>query len=252
MRVALSDAFLARPIAHRGYHDRALGRIENSVSAFAAAVSAGYGIELDLQLSSDGVAMVFHDDVLDRLTAETGPVGAQSAAELGAMRLRGSVDVIPTLAQVLTLVAGRVPLLIEIKDQTLTMSATDGVLEAATVTALTGYAGPVALMSFNPFCVAHVAHLAPHLPRGLTTDQFDPNDWAPLTPETCAFLRAIPDYEATGCSFISHEASDLGAARVAELRAAGAVVLCWTIRSPEAEAEARKIAANVTFEGYAA
>ena len=252
MRVALSDAFLARPIAHRGYHDRALGRIENSVSAFAAAVSAGYGIELDLQLSSDGVAMVFHDDVLDRLTAETGPVGAQSAAELGAMRLRGSVDVIPTLAQVLTLVAGRVPLLIEIKDQTLTMSATDGVLEAATVTALTGYAGPVALMSFNPFCVAHVAHLAPHLPRGLTTDQFDPNDWAPLTPKACAFLRAIPDYEATGCSFISHEASDLGAARVAELRAAGAVVLCWTIRSPEAEAEARKIAANVTFEGYAA
>ena len=252
MRVALPAAFVARPIAHRGYHDRSLGRIENSASAFSAAVHRGYGIELDLQLSSDGVAMVFHDDDLDRLTAATGPVNARTAAELGALRLQGSVDTIPTLAQVLALVAGRVALLIEIKDQSLTMSPTDGALEAATVAALQGYQGPVALMSFNPDCVAHVARLAPHLPRGLTSDQFDPADWAPLSPDICARLRGLPDYDATGCSFISHAARDLGAVRVAELQAAGAVVLCWTIRSSDAEAEARKIAANITFEGYAA
>ena len=252
MRVALPAAFLARPIAHRGYHDRSLGRIENSASAFAAAVHRGYGIELDLQLSSDGMAMVFHDDDLDRLTTQTGPVNARTAAELGALRLKGSVDPVPTLAQVLSLVAGRVPLLIEIKDQSLTMSPTHGALEAATVAALQGYQGPVALMSFNPDCLAHVARLAPHLPRGLTSDQFDPADWAPLSAETCAHLRGLPDYDATGCSFISHRARDLGAARVAELQAAGAVVLCWTIRSSDAEAEARKIAANITFEGYAA
>ena len=252
MRVALPDAFLARPIAHRGYHDSSLGRIENSRSAFAAAVHRGYGIELDLQLSSDGVAMVFHDETLYRLTGKHGPLNAWTAAELGALRLTGSADTIPTLAQVLAQVAGRVPLLIEIKDQSLTMSPTDGALEAAAVADLAGYGGPVALMSFNPDCVAHVARLAPHLPRGLTSDQFDPADWAPLSAAVCTRLRGLPDYEATGCSFISHGAGDLGAARVAALQATGAVVLCWTIRSPQAEAVARKIAANVTFEGYAA
>ncbi len=252
MRVPLPAAFLTRPIAHRGYHDRTGGRIENSVSAFAAAVASGYGIEIDLQLSRDGVAMVFHDDVLDRLTDQAGPVSARSAAELGAMRLTGGADTIPTLAQVLAVVGGRVPLLIEIKDQTLTMSPTNGQLEAATALDLTGYEAPVALMSFNPDCIAHMVRLAPHLPRGLTTDQFDPVDWAPLSEQTCDLLRGIPDFDATESSFISHGASDLGSARVAELKASGAAILCWTIRSREAEAAARKIAANVTFEGYAA
>lgn len=252
MRVALPGAFVAQPIAHRGYHDRSLGRIENSLSAFAAAVHRGYGIELDLQLSADGVAMVFHDEDLDRLTGQTGPLAAHTAADLGAVRLTGSLDTIPTLAQVLALVAGRVPLLIEIKDQSLTLSPTDGALEAATVAALAGYAGPVALMSFNPDCLAHVARLAPHLPRGLTSDRFDPAEWRGVSTETCTHLRGLPDYEALGCSFISHAARDLRAEPVTRVRQAGAVVLCWTIRSPQAEAVARKIAQNVTFEGYAA
>lgn len=252
MRVPLPAAFMARPIAHRGYHDRAAGRIENSVAAFAAAVTAGYGIEMDLQLSRDGVAMVFHDDELDRLTDQTGPVSARPAAELRAMRLAGGEETIPTLAQVLAVVGGKVALLIEIKDQTRTMVPTDGQLEAATARDLAAYAGPVALMSFNPDCITHLARLAPHLPRGLTTDQFDPVDWPPLATKTCDRLRGIPDYDATESSFISHGASDLGAARVAALKAAGAAILCWTIRSPKAEAEARKIAANITFEGYPA
>ena len=250
MRIPLPSAFLTRPIAHRGYHDRAAGRVENSLSAVSAAVAAGSGIEIDLQLSGDGVAMVFHDDVLDRLTDQRGPVSARSAAELGAIRLTGGTDTIPTLLQVLKVMDGRVPLLIEIKDQTMTL--TDGRLEAATARDLAGYAGPVALMSFNPGCVAHMARLAPHLPRGLTTDAFDPTDWAPLPVQTCNRLRGIPDFDATDSSFISHDARDLASPRVAALKAAGASILTWTIRSPKAEAAARKIAANVTFEGYAA
>jgi len=252
MRVPLPASFLDRPIAHRGYHDLAAGRLENSLSAFAAAVRAGYGIEMDLQLSADGVPMVFHDDSLDRLTDQAGPVSARNAADLQALRLAGTTDTIPTLAQVLALVAGRVPLLIEIKDQTLTLSPTDGRLEAATAAVLAGYDGPVALMSFNPSCIAHMARAAPTLPRGLTTDQFDPADWAPVPPETCDRLRPIPDYDATGSSFLSHGASDLASPRVAQIKAAGAAILCWTIRSAQAEAAVRKIAANITFEGYAA
>ncbi len=249
-RVPLPDSFLRVPIAHRALHDRTAGRVENSPAAIKAAAKAGYGLEVDLQLSKDGVAMVFHDGDLDRLTGEIGPVSHRTAGELGRIGLTGSTDTIPTLAQVLVMIGGRVPLLIEIKDQSGVMGPTDARLEAATARALQGYAGDVAVMSFNPASVAHMARLAPHVPRGITTSAYDPDDWAPMPPEMCAHLRRVPDYDATGSSFISHEAPDLGRDRVAELKALGAKVLCWTIRSPNAEALARQIADNVTFEGY--
>lgn len=252
MRAPLPAAFLTAPIAHRAYHDRAAGRPENSRAAIRAAVKAGYGIEIDLQLSRDGVPMVFHDETLERLTAREGWLCDLIAADLAATPLTGGDEGIPTLTEVLDLVAGQVPLLIELKDQTLRMAQTDGRLETATAAALADYAGPVAVMSFNPHCIAHMARLAPTLARGLTTSAYDPADWAPLPPETCDHLRAIPDYDRVAAAFISHEAADLSRPRVADLAAQGAAILCWTIRSPEAEAEARRIAGNVTFEGYAA
>lgn len=252
MRPALPPAFLTTPIAHRGYHDRRQSRVENSTSAIRAAVAAGYGIEIDLQLSADGQAMVFHDETLDRLTDQSGPVNAHTAADLGLIRLADGQDGIPTLAEVLALIDGKVPLLIEIKDQSLTLSPTDGLLEAATAAALVGYAGPVALMSFNPHSIALMARLSPDLARGLTTCAFDPDDWHPVPAATCDRLRDIPDFDPTESSFVSHEAADLTRPRVVDLKAQGAAVLCWTIRSPEAEALARLIAQNITFEGYAA
>ncbi len=252
MRTPLPAGFVAAPIAHRAYHDVAAGRPENSRAAVRAAVAAGYGIEIDLQLSSDGVGMVFHDETLDRLTPRQGWLRDLTAAELVATPLTGGDEGIPTFAEILSLVAGRVPLLVELKDQTLRMDPTDGALEAATVAALQGYGGPVALMSFNPHCLAHLARLAPQIARGITTSAYDPDDWAPLPAATCDRLRPIPDYDRVAASFISHEAADLSRPRVAELAAQGATVLCWTIRTPQAEAAARRIAANVTFEGYPA
>ncbi len=251
-RIPLPSSFLRRPIAHRALHDRAAGRIENSAAAIKAAVAAGYGIEIDLQLSRDGVAMVFHDEDLDRLTDESGPIAARAAAELSRVRLRASTDTIPTLAEVLSLIDGKAPVLIELKDQSLTMGPTDGRLENATAEALVAYRGDAAVMSFNPAAIHHMARLAPSMPRGITTSAYDPKDWAPLSEDICRHLRAIPDYDATGSSFISHEAADLDRPCVAELKAKGAAILCWTIRSPEAEAEARQVAHNVTFEGYPA
>lgn len=250
MTPPLPPAFCRLPIAHRALHGP--GRPENSLAAVRAAVAAGYGIEIDIQASADGRAMVFHDDTLERLTEAQGPVVARSAAELGTIALRGGAEPIPSLRAVLAEVAGRVPLLIEVKDRSGRGLGSDGALEAAVAADLAGYHGPVALMSFNPDQVAALARLAPDVPRGLTTCAYDTDHWAAMRPEDRARLRAIADYDAVGASFISHEWRDLGRPRVAELAAAGARVLCWTIRSPEAEAEARRIACSITFEGYRA
>lgn len=252
MRVTLPPVFLTTPIAHRAYHDRSAGRPENSLGAVRAAVAAGYGIEIDLQLTRDDVVMVFHDEWLERLTNGTGLVRDKTLAEIQALTVNDSADPVPTLRQVLDEIAGRVPLLIEIKDQTDQMAPTDGKLEAATARTLQGYDSPVALMSFNPHAIAELARLAPHIPRGLTTSAYDPADWGPLDPARGAELRDIPDYDRTMSSFISHEAKDLARARVGELAGEGAAILCWTIRSPKAEAEARRYAQNITFEGYPA
>ncbi|HQU66796.1 MAG TPA: glycerophosphodiester phosphodiesterase family protein [Albidovulum sp.] len=250
MRIALPEAFLGAPISHRGYHDRAAGRIENSPSAFRAAIDAGYGIECDIQPASDGTPMVFHDYDLRRLTGQPGRIAARTPEALQGLTLLGGSDGIPTLAEVLALVAGRVPLLIEIKDQDGAMGPSVGALERRVAEALKGYDGPVALMSFNPFSVAALAEAAPDRPRGITTSAYKPGDWPLIPAPVRDRLRGIPDYDATGASFISHEAADLDRPRVADLKAAGAAILTWTIRSPEADAAARRIAANVTFEGY--
>lgn len=252
MRVPLPEVFLTTPLAHRAYHKRSEGRPENSLPAMRAAIAAGYGIECDLQLTKDGQALVFHDEWLERLTTAKGFVRDHRLAEMQAIGLKDCAEPAPALSQVLALVAGRVPLLIELKDPTDTMSDTDGRLEAATAAALSGYGGPVALMSFNPHVVAHLARLAPTIPRGLTTAAYDYEGWAPLPPARCDALREIADYDRTLSSFISHEAADLTRPRVAELKEGGAAVLTWTIRSPADEAKARAVAQNITFENYAA
>lgn len=247
----LPAAFYSTPFAHRGLHDLNKGWPENSPAAFRAAVDHGYGIELDVQLSADGAAMVFHDYALDRLTDAKGAVRLRTADELAKIRLKGGEDTIPTLAQTLKIVAGRVPVLVEIKDQDGGMGDDLGPLEEATAKALNSYDGDIAVMSFNPHAVARMAALCPRLPRGIVTSAYRYHDW-PLPKPVCDRLRGVPDYDRTGACFISHEMNDLARDRVADLRAAGAMVCCWTVRSPEAEAEARAFADNITFEGYEA
>ena len=246
----LPASFLRVPIAHRGLHDRPAGRVENSRAAFAAAVALGVAIELDVQPSSDGVAMAFHDYDLARLTGRTGPVSGLTAAALGETGLRDGGESVPTLAEALAVVAGRVPVLIEVKDQDGAMGPTVGPLEDAVLAALAGYGGDVAVMSFNPHSVAHLAARAPDLPRGITTAAFTAEDWPLLPAATRARLAGIPDVARTGAGFVSHDRRALGMPRVAELKAAGLPVLCWTVRSAAQEAEARRIADTVTFEGY--
>jgi glycerophosphoryl diester phosphodiesterase len=106
-------------------------------------------------------------------------------------------------------------------------------------------------MSFNPNSAAELARLLPGVPRGLVTSSYDPKDWL-ISASICNHLRGIPDFDRVGASFISHEVHDLKRPRVAELKAQGVPILCWTVRSAVQEAEARQVADNITFEGYLA
>ncbi len=251
MTPCIPVSLLSRPVAHRALHDLSSGRPENSRAAVKAAIDASYGIEIDIQVSSDGVAFVFHDHHLDRLTEKTGPVAGLSAKALSQITLRGADETIPTLVEILDLVAGQVPLLVEIKDQDGTLGPDVGVLERAVTRDLADYAGDVAVMSFNPHIMAAMQASLPDCPRGLTTEDFAAasGDWtASMTRLT--ELSGIPDVDRVGASFISHDHRQLGHPRVSELRSRGLPVLCWTIRSPEEEADARKMAQNITFEGY--
>lgn len=248
----LPDSFLKLPIAHRGYHNADAGIIENSRAAFVAAIDAGYAIELDVQLSADGHAVVFHDYEMSRLTDVSGAIHTRNRDEIIQITLSGSTETIPTLPEILTLIAGRVPVLIETKDQDGAMGPDVGPLEQSVADALVGYDGPVAVMSFNPHSVITLAALAPDVPRGIISGRFSADKWLLLNEKTRSRLRSIVDYERSGACFISHRHTDLATPRVAELRQAGASIICWTIRDPEAEIEARKLADNVTFEGYAA
>lgn len=246
---ALPAAFLTRPIAHRALHDAANGRPENSRAAVEAAVARNYGIEIDVQLTADNRALVFHDYDLGRMTVANGQIRERKATDLATISLNNSTEGLPTLPEILAIVAGKVPLLIELKDQDGALGPDVGPLEAAVANDLEGYEGPVAVMSFNPHSVSALQTLAPHIPRGLTTDGFRPGDW-PVSEDRLNEVAQILDYERVGASFISHNRRHLNMPRVAELKRAGASILCWTVRSPKEEAEARVIADNITFEGY--
>ena len=163
--------------------------------------------------------------------------------------LTGGGEGIPTLAEILALVAGRVPLLVEVKDADAELAAGDGAHEARVAEAVAGYAGPLAVMSFNPHSVAALAAAAPDVARGLTTCDFGGADW-PLPDYRRAELAGISDFGRVGASFVSHNRKELDNPAVARLGARGVPVLCWTVRSAAQEAAARRVADNITFEGY--
>ncbi|MEM9438531.1 MAG: glycerophosphodiester phosphodiesterase family protein [Pseudomonadota bacterium] len=246
--MTLPPGFFDKPFAHRALHGQ--GAPENSAEAILAAVEAGYGIEIDVQLSQDGAAMVFHDYGLERLTGQPGTVQTISAAELSSLPLLGGETGAPTLREALTIVSGRVPLVIEIKDQDGAMGPNVGRLARAVAEALKAYDGLVAVMSFNPHAVAAMADLAPNIPRGLTTCDFSQADWPVLKAARRKELAQIRDFDRVGASFISHDSRALRDAPVAALKAKGTAILTWTIKSQAEAHAALEVADQITFEGY--
>jgi glycerophosphoryl diester phosphodiesterase len=242
-RVALD--WLKRPIAHRGVDER--GGIENSATAVGDAIAENYAIEVDLQCARDGLPIVFHDDKLDRLTAETGPVAARDAAALCAIPLRDSTDRILSLDGLLELVDGRVPLLIEVKSNW----GRDGRYEANIAAKLRSYPGHVAVMSFDPYSVAAFRHLAPSLPRGLISERFaDIHYWSQLSARQRFAMRHLLTAAIARPHFIAYDIKALPALAPAIARNVfGLPLLTWTVRTEAEKATARRYADAMIFEG---
>ncbi len=244
----------ARPIAHRGLHDRAAGVIENSPSAARAAIDKGFAIECDVQLSADGDAMVFHDFELDRLTGEAGRVRDRSAAELAALRLTGGADAIPTLSAFLDLIGGRVPLVIEIK------SAFDGDLRLARRTAeiVARMNFPIAIKSFDPDVIAHLRENRAALglgavPLGIVAEaRYRQGEWARLPEATQIALENFAHVGRSRPDFLSWCVRDLPHPTPILCRQGlGMPVMSWTVRTPEQRALAAQWADQMVFEGFA-
>jgi glycerophosphoryl diester phosphodiesterase len=237
----------ARPIAHRGYHDRRAGIVENTLSAAEAAIAKRFAIECDLQLTADGEAIVFHDDTLDRLSQGTGPVRALPLAALRAIRLRDTPDRIPSLIELLSLIADRTPLIAELKSDW----TGDRRLEKRVAQILSSYNGRVAVMSFDPDAMRTMRRLAPHLPRGLTADAFaDGPDWGRLTPPRRFALRHLFAAVPVRPAFVSYGIHDLPAPAPLLLRRLGVDLICWTVRTPAEREKARRYCDQMTFEGF--
>jgi glycerophosphoryl diester phosphodiesterase len=245
---------VARPIAHRGLHDAKAGVIENSVSAARAAIVKNFAIECDVQLSADGEAMVFHDFDLDRLTNEKGPVVARSTNALTAIKLKGSDDRIVAFPDFLGLVAGRAPLVCEIK------SRFDGDMRLAerAATCVANVGGPIALKSFDPAVIAHLqANRAAlglaHTPLGMVaqSNYDDPHDdWARRSRQDKQALAQFLHWRETRPDFLSWSVWNLPHATPFLCRAAlGLPVMTWTVRFPDQVAVARQWADQIIFEG---
>lgn len=238
-----------RPIAHRGLHDANAGVIENSRTAVLRAVEAGYGFEVDVQIAADGEAVVFHDDTLDRLTQETGPVKARTADELARIVLANSGygDRIWTLRELLETVGGRVPAVIEIK----TLWNGDTRLARRVSELVSGYSGPIAAKSFDPALVAALRKAAPELPRGIIGYAYDDAEARSLPVWKRFVLRNLLHWPRTRPHFISWHVHDLPR-RAVDLasRLTGAPVMTWTVRTPADQARAGLYADQMIFEGF--
>lgn len=242
------DWLTERPFAHRGLHDASAGVIENTAPAFAAAVAAGYGIETDLQISADGEAMVHHDDALGRLTEGTARLAELSAADIKAVRFKGSSARILTLAELCELVAGRSTLLLELK------SRFDNDLRLAKRTAelIARYSGHAAIMSFDPDLVATVRTINPDLTRGIVAERhYSEPEWDRLPLARKQSLAWLLHSPRSRPQFLAYSVNDLPSAPALVARTLfGLPMLTWTVRNDQQRKRAARLADQIIFEGW--
>jgi glycerophosphoryl diester phosphodiesterase len=243
-----------RPIAHRGLHDKGLGIVENTLAAAEAAAERRFAIECDVQASADGVAMVFHDATLERLTEACGRLDGKSARELKNVCFQSTAERIPTFRDLLARIAGRTPIICEIK------SNFDGDTRLADEVArcAVGYPGPLALKSFDPAIIAYFrnagrppASALGTCPLGVVAEaRYDHEDWRILSTEQKTNFANFLHYSDTRPDFLSYCVDDLPNATPFLLRTLDATpVMVWTVRTPAQRQLAKRWADQIVFEG---
>jgi glycerophosphoryl diester phosphodiesterase len=242
------DWLTARPVAHRGLHDRARGIVENMPSAALAAIEGHFAIECDIQLTADGEAMVHHDDELGRLTEGSGALLGLTASALKEVRFKDTSERMMSLADLCILVRGRVPILVEVKSH----FNGDRRLVTRMAEVLASYAGPVAGMSFDPDQVTALRELIPGRPRGIVAQRnYTEADWPEATPGQRRGMRHLKGALRTRPHFVAYGVNDLPAAAPWIARHLfGLPLLTWTVRTAEQRARAGRYADQMIFEGF--
>jgi len=246
--VRAPDWLTARPVAHRGLHGAARGIIENMPGAAQAAIAGNFGIECDIQLTADGEAMVHHDDALGRLTEGSGALLDKSAAELRAVRFKNTSEHMMSLGDLCALVAGRVPIVIEVKSH----FDGDRKLVRRMAEVLDRYSGPAAGMSFDPDQVLALREIMPALPRGIVAERsYDAADWPEATPAQRRGMLHLRHALRTRPHFVAYWIDELPAAAPWIARNIfGLPLLTWTVRTPEQRERAQRYADQMIFEGF--
>ena len=242
------DWLTARPVAHRGLHDAARGIIENMPAAAEAAVAGRFSIECDIQLSADGEAMVHHDDVLGRLTEGSAVLLEKTAAELKAVKFNNTPERMMSLGDLCALVAGRVPLVIEVKSH----FDGDRRLVKRMAEVLASYSGPAVGMSFDPDQVLALRETMPQRPRGIVAQRdYDDDYWMKLTPGQRRSMRHLRHAFHTRPHFVAFSVNQLPApAPWIARNLFGLPLLTWTVRTPEQRERAARYADQMIFEGF--
>jgi glycerophosphoryl diester phosphodiesterase len=246
--VRAPDWLTARPVAHRGLHDRARGIVENMPAAAQAAVDGNFAIECDIQLTADGEAMVHHDDALGRLTEGSGPLLGKTAAELKAVSFKDTPERMMSLGDLCALVGGRVPLVIEMKSH----FDGDRRLVRRMAEVLAAYSGPAAGMSFDPDQVLALRELMPNLPRGITAERtYEEADWPDASPAQRRGMLHLGHAFRTRPHFVAYWVDDLPApAPWIARHIFGLPLLTWTVRTKEQRERATRYADQMIFEGF--
>ncbi len=245
--------WMSRPFAHRGLHDASKGIVENTRSSVQAALDHQFGFEVDLRAAACGTIMVFHDEHLERLTHAKGRVSDMNLAQLQQIAFRDTSDEMMSLQDLLDLNKGRVPMLLELKsDWRFDDKNSLHRFVSVIIRTLEHYKGDFAVMSFDPLLISAFHNLAPTIPRGLVSEQFeDLKHWQQLSQLERLRLRFLLSFRSTRPDFIAYDIDALPA--IAPIIARSLFkrpLLTWTVRTSEQQHRAQKHCDAMIFEGF--
>ncbi|WP_025899825.1 glycerophosphodiester phosphodiesterase family protein [Sneathiella glossodoripedis] len=232
---------VSTPIAHRGLHDLNAGIAENSLTSFRAAMTKGLAIELDVRFSRDEVPVVFHDEDLMRLTGAQGKLAGKLLSELNKLQLLGTKDSIPSLSEVLELVQGQVPLVIEIKSTQLPRERAVSII----CKLLQHYEGDFCIQSFDPFILRGFTRKAPQILRGQLGMKSPPSSLPRLKR---LMIRHMPFNWLVNPDYIGYDISDIDYLTINGKRKHKQPLLAWTVQNQSDLEKAKLYADNVIFE----